>query len=123
MKEGTTMIGTKIIAQPVMESANLAYAEAIAQQRTSPGVLLFTHRRELLYTNQEALDFSARLFNGSRPPCTQGLLAPVILSLFPTSELSNLHAAEPQRGRSPEGTHFCLIFNNLEGMFLGGCGA
>ncbi len=75
------MLDTKIIAQPVMESANLAYAEAIAQQRTSPGVLLFTHRRELLYTNQEALDFSARLFNGSRPTATQGLLAPVILSL------------------------------------------
>ncbi len=75
------MLGTKTIAQPAMESANLAYAEAIAQERTSPGVLLFTQRRELLYTNKEALDFSARLFNGARPTATQGLLAPAILSL------------------------------------------
>ncbi len=75
------MLGTKTIAQPVMESANLAYAEAIAQERTSPGVLLFTQRRELLYTNKEALDFSARLFNGARPTATQGLVAPAILSL------------------------------------------
>ncbi len=77
------MLGTKSIAQPVpvMERADLAYAEAIAQERTSPGVLFFTQRRELLYTNKEALDFSARLFNGARSTATQGLLAPAILSL------------------------------------------
>ncbi len=87
------MLGEKTFAASAIDQANVAYAEAIAQQRTSPGVLLFTQRRELLYTNQEALDFSARLFNGSRPLSTQGLLAPVILSLC--EELTNHMQACP----------------------------
>ena len=44
------MLYRKTSAPPAIERANVAYAEAIAQQRTSPGVLLFTHKRELLYT-------------------------------------------------------------------------
>ncbi len=55
----------------------VTYATAMAQQRTSPGVLLFTDKLKLLYLNAEAMEFNRRLSDAGS---VRGLLPPTMMS-------------------------------------------